>query len=472
MKSALKKSGSPKILPALIFCLCAITFYSVSPVKAEGWKAGSASIVVTPGEPAFLAGYGNRTEPSQGIIHDIHVKALALEGPEGNRAVITTADLIGVSREFSNSVSQEIFKRYAIPREALLFNTSHTHCGPEVRHFKKSFYDIPDKYKRQIDTYIAWLEEQYILVISEAIEGLTPAVLQFSSQKPTPFAVSRRFPTPEGIVYRSGPSSYYTGGPRDDIVPALSVTDTDGTLKAVLFGYACHPITLRKNLICGDYPGFAQDFIEESFPGVHALFVQGCCGELVPNARYQVEYAIGHGKALADAVQKALGKEQIQINGTLKCAYDEVTLDFQPVPDRKILEENLKSGNNSIRRKAAFLLEKLDNNEAIEITLPCPLQVIRIGEEVLLIGLCGEPVVDYAVKLKSEFPNFKFVWVAGYCNYEFGYLPTWKVLKEGGYEGGEAMIGMPHPGPFTETVEQRVLDGVRRLVDDVSSVKL
>jgi len=461
---------SKKVIPRMKFCVLFVFFIlmnHVSPEAAE-WKAGTASVNITPQEPVWMAGYSSRTKPSEGKIHDLYVKALAFEGPEKNRAVIVTADLIGVTRDFSNSVSQEIEKRFGIPREALLINTSHTHCGPEVRSEKTPLYDISKENAEKIDSYVQWLKKRYIDVISSAIKDIKPAVLSFCSAKPVPFAVSRRFPSPTGILYRSGPSSYYTGGSRDDTVPVLKVTNTDGSIKAVLFGYACHPITLNIYKFCGDYPGFAQRYIEEAYPGATALFVQGCCGELVPNSRYQLEYAMGHGKALAKAVKTALEGKQITVNSPLKCEYNEVILDFQPLPDRKVFEENLKSNNKSTRLKATYMLEKLDKNEKIETTLPCPLQAIRFGKELLLVGLCGEPVVDYSIKIKSEFLTYKFVWVAGYCNYEFGYLPTWKVLREGGYEGGESMRYMLFPGPFTETVEVRVLEGVRSLVGKVS----
>ncbi|MBN1294383.1 MAG: hypothetical protein JXB48_21280 [Candidatus Latescibacteria bacterium] len=441
----------------------------ISSPKASEWKAGLSTAVVTPEEPLWMGGYGARAKPSEGKIHDLYVKALALEGPEGNRVVIVTADILGVPIDFTNSVYQEIHKRYGLPREALLLNTSHTHCGPAIPLFKLSLYNMSEDDKKKVDGYVHWLEMKYIEVISDALGNMKTVVLSFSSGNPTPFAVSRRYPTPEGIVYRSGPSTYYTGGPRDDIVPVLKIADTVGNIKAILFGYACHPITLSGYEFCGDYPGFAQQYIEEAYPGATALFIQGCSGQLVPNARFQVEYAMGHGRALADAVKKALDGEQIPINSTLNCAYDEVILDFVPPPDRKVIEENAKSDNESVKSKATYFLDLLNNNKAIETTLPCPLHVIRFGQELLFIGLSGEPVAGYSVKFKSEFLTHKFVWIAGFCDYDFGYLPTWKVLKEGGYEGGELFERATHfPGPFTETVEKRVVDGVHRLVENVS----
>ena len=317
-----------------------------------------------------MAGYSSRDKPSEGVISRLYVKALALADTDGNKVVIITADLAGNLRVFSNKVAQTIESQYDIPRSALIFNASHTHCGPEIRSASPPLY-LPDESLESIQEYTNWLEKQYVNVIGRAIKNLQPAKLTFSSIRPTPFAVSRRFPTPEGIVYRSGPSSYYTGGPRDDIVPVLKVSAPDGAIKAILFGYACHPITLNEMKFCGDYPGYAQQYIEEAFPSTTAMFMQGCAGQLVPNARFQVEYAIGHGRSLADAV-----------------------------------------------------------------------------------------------RFKAEFSS-QFTWVSGYNNHVLGYIPTWKIQKEGGYEGGEAMRYMPYSGPFTDSVEQRVVDGVRRLVKNV-----
>jgi hypothetical protein len=419
-----------------------------------------------------MAGYGARNEPSQGTIQDLYVKALAIEDAKGTRVVIVTADLCGYTYDFTGTVSKEIEKRLSIPRGAILFNASHTHCGPDIWD-KTEFenfpgaYDIPESEVQRVIRYTEWLKKQFIDTISDAVADLKPASVFFSSAMPVPFAVSRRFPSPSGILYRSTPSSYYTEGPRDDVVPVLKVAGSNGSIRAILCGYACHPITLDVDMFCGDYPGYAQRYIEEMYPGATALFMQGCSGELVPNARFQIEYAMGHGKAIADVVKKALNSDQVEITGTVSYAYDEVSLGFQHVPDRKEIENDLTSENDLLRRKATYYLKKLDNGEAIPSSLPCPLQAIRFGSELLMVGIGGEPVADYAVTLKSEYMT-RALWVAGYCNYSWGYLPTWKILKEGGYEGGESMSYTPFPGPFVDTVEETVLNGIRRLVKSVS----
>ena len=78
------------------------------------------------------------------------------------------------------------------------------------------------------------------------------------------------------------------------------------------------------------------------------------------------------------------------------------------------------------------------------------------------MALPGEVVIDYSLRLKSELIG-SHVWVAGYSNDVFGYLPSLRVLEEGGYEGGGAMRYTSLPGPFAPSVEKRVIEKVHEL---------
>jgi hypothetical protein len=445
--------------------------------SAQEWQAGVASTLITPSEPLWLAGYGGKKQPAQGTVSDLYTKALVLRDPQGNRAVIVTCDIIGFFYEFTDAVTKEVAKRYKFPREAVLLNASHTHCGPEIREGKGAFTGMPPEYQAKVGPYARWLQERIVETVGKALQDLKPAHLTFSSVNPTPFAVCRRVPTEKGIVYRSTPSSYYTGGPRDDTVPVLRVAVPDGKTRAVLFGYACHPITLSFDYYCADYPGYAQQYIQEAVPGAVAMFMQGCGGQLVPNARFQVEYAQGHGRSLADAVKKALDGKHTPVTGPLRCGYRETTLRFQPLPERKALEEIAQTGSSPghekiasliSKDKAAYLLQQLDKKQPIPMTVQCPVQAISFGRELLLVGIGGETLVDYAVALKAEYKD-RFTWVAGYSNYVFGYLPSRQVVREGEYEGGRAFNGTVFPGPFEEDVEDRVLGAAREAVKKVSN---
>ena len=437
----------------VLILLSAVLMMPFSPntAGAEGWKAGTAAVVITPEKPVWMSGYpptrpeigyvpGDRNTRSTGKIHDLYVKALAIEDPHGNRAVIMTADLSGINTDIGTRVKNEIQRKYGISSKAILLNASHTHCGPTYSGSRQRDNDLTD-----------WMEQRFLEVISKAVENMKPSELTFSKVLPiqpssgtgpgmpppisykgqsfwAPFAVSRRLPTTEGIKrnYPQVLSYLYTGGLRDDTIPVLRVAGPDGAIKAILFGYACHPITLIGTLLSGDYPGFAQSYIEEAYPGANVMFAQGCAGNLCPALRYQVEYAMGQGRALAYAVKQALESDQQPITGAIRFDSDVVPIDLQPVSGREELVRTL------------------------------PVQVLRIGNEVLMIGLPGEPVVEYANRFKSEFLT-QFTWVMGYCG-SFGYLPTWRILKEGGYEART---------PFAETVESQVVEGVKRLVNHV-----
>ena len=464
-----------RTISAIIFCFFLSVFTLSHTVQAQSWQAGVSSTLITPSEPLWLAGYGGKKEPAQGKVSDLCTKALVLRDSLGNRAVIVTSDIIGYPYEFTEAVTGEVSKRYGIPREAILLNASHTHCGPEVRPGKGAFMDMPPEYQAKVEPYARWFQQQIIETVGKAIRDMKPARITFSRVNPTPFAVSRRFPTDKGIVYRSTPSSYYTGGPRDDTIPVLKVEGSEGGIRAILFGYACHPITMSFDYYCADYPGYAQQYIQEANPGAVAMFVQGCGGQLVPNARFQVEYAQGHGRSLADAVKKALEGPQTPLSGPLRCGYREAMLSFQLLPDRKTLEEIAQTGSSPghekiasliNKNKAAYLLKQLDDKQPIPMQVQCPLQAISFGKELLLIGIGGETLVDYAAALKAEYTD-RFTWVAGYCNYVFGYLPSRKVVQEGEYEGGRAFNYSYFPGPFEEDVEDRVLEGVRQVVKAV-----
>jgi hypothetical protein len=138
--------------------------------------------------------------------------------------------------------------------------------------------------------------------------------------------------------------------------------------------------------------------------------------------------------------------------------------------------------------KGKFLLDHLDRGETLITSYSAPLQVVRLGNELLLVALSGEPVVDWAHKLKHEFAQearseergaskrlsapigsapCPLVWVAGYCNDMFGYLPTRRVQAEGGYEGGRANLWSSIPAPFADDVEDRITAAVGRLVNRV-----
>lgn len=427
----------------------------------SSWKAGVATVKITPAESMWMAGYASRNKPSEGVAQDLFAKSLAIEDAAGRRLVFVTTDLIGIPRTMRDWLETQVQQRLQLPPESLLLNASHTHCGPELRASKASLYGIPPERAAQGEAYLQQLQEKLAQLVAEAVADLQPARLGWTHGR-AGFAMNRRQPT--ATEPRNAP---YPDGPVDHDVPVLRVESPDGELRAVLFGYACHNTTLSFYEFCGDYAGYAQQYLEEAHPGMTALFLTGCGGDQNPQPRGKLEQAQQHGRALANGVESALLGPTRPVSGPLSSALGTVDLEFADPPSRAELEKLAQSTDEFAQRRAAALLAQLDEKGEIKRTYPYLIHAVRFGDDLLLVALAGEVVVDYSLRLKLELRGLP-VWIAGYSNDVFGYVPSRRVLHEGGYEGGGAMRFTTLPGPFAPSVETLIVGKVHELVDQVT----
>ena len=282
------------------------------------------------------------------------------------------------------------------------------------------------------------------------------------------FALNRREPTPTGIRLGKNPA-----GPTDESVPVLRVEDEDGKSLAVVFGYACHNTTLRPDMmeIDADYAGYAQDRVEADHPGAVALFVTGCAGDADPHPFGTLEMAREHGEELAGAVKFVLDHPAwlTPLNGPLRTAYTETTLHFAGPTDRASYEKRLDDPNANRQRHARRMIEEHRRGPADPRRVSPLLRAgVRPGRAADLPGPLGEVVVDYAIRLQRELGGEgKHLWVAAYANDVLGYIPSLRVLKEGGYEAGEAFYGGTWPAPLADDVESIVVRAAHRVVGKV-----
>ena len=252
-----------------------------SPVYSEdkGWKAGVAKAVITPEKSVWLAGYGSKRAPD-GKLHDLWMKALALQDSTGNRVVMITSDFQGVPKVMSDPAFAKLRKRFNLERHQVMITFSHNHCGPRLGNDLVDYYPIDAEQVELVNEYTSLMVTRLADMVGEALENLAPANLK-TGEGHTTFAVNRRnnreSEVPE-LLAQGKPLK----GPVDHTVPVMTVTRPDGKLDAVLFGYACHPTTLSFTKWCGDYPGFAQLELEKSHPGVTAMFVNTCGGDQNP----------------------------------------------------------------------------------------------------------------------------------------------------------------------------------------------
>ena len=228
----------------------------------------------------------------------------------------------------------------------------------------------------------------------------------------------------------------------------------------MLFRYASHNTT-------GLYRFAAAiatlEYLEQANPGVTALFAIGCGGDQNPYPRGKLELAQQHGRTLATAVEAALTTEPRPLNGPLGMAMADLPLEFAAVPSREELLEKQKKPNKYEQGHATRLLERLDKEGSLPKSYPCPVQVIRFGDELVMVTLGGEVVVDYSLRLKRELAG-PAVWVAGYSNDVFAYIPSVRVLNEGGYEAAGAILYSSLPSPFSPKIEDAIVSKAKELL--------
>jgi len=448
------------ITVAVLMCLATGGLAGNEPLEA--WKAGIATVVITPEQPMWMAGYASRTKPSEGKIHDLYAKALALEDGQGTRLVIVAVDLIGFPREFRDRMEKEVGARYKLPPEGLLLNASHTHSGPELRAWRATqMWDLPPEQIELSKQYSETLRGKLVELVGQALADLTPARLSYVYAR-TGFAMNRRLQGAKG--YSIAPN---VDGPVDHEVPVLQVLSADGKKRrALMFGYACHNTTLSDYEFCGDYAGFAWRYVEEAHPGTTAFFITGCGADQNPTPRRTLEWAQQHGRALSNAVEAALLARPRPVRGPLKVALEEAMLELERPPSVEDLKKQASSTTASLyeRRHAEELLAELEKTGRVSSTYPYLVHVARFGDDLTMVGLAGEVVVDYSLRLKKELAG-PAVWVAGYTNEVSGYVPSRRVLEEGGYEARGAIVYYSTiPLPFTSSIETLIVDKVHELV--------
>jgi len=391
------------------------------------WKAGIAAIKITPEIPLPMAGYDSRTKPFTNIEHDIYAKALALEDEQGQRAVLITTDLLGLSRAIAEPVCERIEKNTKLTRSQILLNSAHTHSAPRLSLDEHPESGVTIEDWRNVMAYTRKLQDQLVEVATQAVSQLEPAKLSWSSGV-AHFAMSRREFTPRGIILGVNPR-----GPVDRSVPVLRVDSAEGKLRAVLFGYACHNTTLTQTnySLCGDYAGFAQAYIQERQSGAQAMFMIGCGGDANPYPRGTMDNARENGAALGQEVCRLLNTPLRPLAGPLTCVFDRVKLPLQDLSRPEL--EKMTNGPSWQSGNARAMLAALERGEKLAPTYEAAVAVWQFGTNLTLAAMSGEVVVDYVPLLEKALGPLQ-LWFAGYCNDVFGYLPSARLLKEGGYE--------------------------------------
>jgi neutral ceramidase len=237
-------------------------------------RAGLARTDITPSTFGPMYGYANRRcGPANGTNDRLYAKALVLESG-GSAMAIVTLDL-------GSMVSKTLFRRAAeeLKIPLLLLAASHTHSAP-------AFLPMPatGSASAEPSPYLAEVEAKIFDTVARASQSMFPARLS-AGRGSIQLGYNRLLLRDDGrarALFDNLERIPY--GPVDPEFVLLRVSDDQGSPRALLVHYAAHAVVLGPTSCkySADYPGVLQARVEESIPGVQAMFVQGGAGDINP----------------------------------------------------------------------------------------------------------------------------------------------------------------------------------------------
>ena len=415
--------------------------------------AGIAAADITPSYPVRLNGFLVRKSESTGVRQRIWAKAIALGTDEERPVILITTDSLGVSDEIVQEVARRLKQKAGIDPARVSITATHTHSAPMLNGVAPNIFGepIPDDAQSRIDRYTAEFKNHLEGVALAALKDRQPARLSWGIGKAS-FAINRRA--------RGG------AGPVDHDVPMLAVHDPAGKLRGIYVNYACHCVTLSDPLISGDWAGYAMEHIERLHPGAFALISVGCGADSNPSSGVtgsNADVASQQGVEIATAVDRLLAGPLRPIAGVPEVKTTRIDLDLAPVPTR---EEFVQTGKRMAPTGyfARVQVAKLDRGETLRTKISYPITTWAFGDDLAMVFLPGEVVAEYALRLKSELDGRR-LWTNAYANAAPCYIPSERVLQQGGYEGGGAMIYYDQPNKFAPGLEDKIIGTVRSHLD-------
>ncbi len=434
---------------AIVFVLGLLPATTSAAEPAPAYKVGVAKTDITPDHAIRLNGFGFRRAESEGVYDKIHARALAIDDGKAP-CVLLAVDVLGIPADIYDELAKRLEKKAGLKKERLAVAATHTHTGPMLAGANPTIFGvpIPKEHQANVDKYTSRFIDKLEAAALAALKDLKPAKLEWGVGR-VGFAMNRRAKT----------------GPTDHDLPVLFVKDEKGKVRAVYLSYACHCVTLSHNKIGGDWAGFAASAIEDNFTGAVALVAIGGGADQNPNSGVtgaKEDVATTQGREIAAEVRRLSQNFLAPVTGEITARVATLELPLAALPTREQWEEKAKR-MDAIGHHARVTLAKLDKGEKLPTKISYPVQTWAFGDSLAMVHLPGEVVVDYPLRLKKELDGRR-LWVTGYANNAPCYIPSERVLKEGGYEGGGAMIYYDLPAAFAPGLEDQIIGAVNNQI--------
>lgn len=404
----LKRIGSIVTVSAVIFALAVC---SVQPHQAgAALRAGVARTDITPDKPIKMAGYGSRTQLSEGVHDPLSARVVAFEN-DGRRLVLVSTDLIGFYSGTADHFRKIILEKFDLEPGELFLSSVHTHAGPGLT------IDKENGHANNLE-YTSKLEGTLVKLIGEALDDMGPVRIG-TGVGYSPVGINRR----ELLFDSTGNSQIKLGrnpcGPTDKEVLVTKLARPDGEVVAALFDYATHGTCLGgKNLIVsGDVLGLAEQFAEKILgEDVIVAGFAGASGNIDPWFR------------VLPAINTEPGwiPEPVLLGTLLGEEIVHVFRDIDETGDGGRIGTDFVALELPGKPRSEDKIEKDHPPTVLNIT------VARIGD-IGFVGLGAEVLTEIGMSIKAASPC-KHTFVITHCNGAASYIAPEHLHIEGGYE--------------------------------------
>jgi putative membrane-bound dehydrogenase-like protein len=425
-------------------------------VWAADLQIGVGKTDVTPTTPIRLSGYAARKTESAGVEQKLFARAIAIGTSKADASILMTLDSMAIPRELTEEVAVRLKAKAGLPRERFVLCGTHSHGAPCIAKAAINIFGHPVTSDEQahIDQYAKELADKLEQTALAALNDLKPATLAIARGN-VAFAANRRKPIAPGVA-----------GPVDHELPVLVAKNPDGSIRAIVANYACHCTTGGSdiNKVHGDWAECACEDLEAAYKGAVAMLTIGCGADANPSPRGTFALARQHGAAVASEVARLL-KTPDSLKPLTRAPtgqFKTIDLAFDKLPTKdeleKLAKEQTAPGGN-----ARIQLDRLARDGKLAETIPYAIQTWTFGDDLSMVFLAGEVVVDYALRLKHDFDPAR-LWVSSYSNDVPCYIPSRRVLAEGGYEAEGAMVYYAKPTRFAAAVENDIIRAVHSIL--------
>jgi neutral/alkaline ceramidase-like enzyme len=401
----------------LTFALCLLPFSS----RAAALRAAVAKVDITPPVGVSMWGYDDRKSPSTGTLDPLYARVLVLEAGDKRLALVA----LDLGRVFGPASLERLRAAVRHSVSDVLVVASHTHSGPVIW----------DEYATGgVPAWETAALDKISRAIDEARQRLVEARLG-TGYGVTYIGHNRLRVNPDGTVtWFERNLTQVPTAPVDPTVSVLRIDTADGKPLAILVNYACHAVVFGSDNLqySADYPGVMARTVEAAVGNAPlCFFLQGAPGDI--NPYYAVTPLEQDAVKMRDWTGERLGKEAARVAREIRT---ETTPDASLDYAEDQLTFRLRWDAEKWRR---LFLAEFGQTLAPKVTpeLQLPVTTLLINKRIAMMGMPGEPFVDYQINWRDRCP-VRDAFFLGYANGYYGYFPTVRAASLGGYGAANA----------------------------------